>query len=49
MPEPQKLSSTISPCLVQSFMASATNMTGFTVGCTESSSMRPARKLLTPA
>ena len=49
VPEPQKVSSTISCRRVQSFIASATNATGLTVGCTESSSIRPARKLFTPA
>ena len=49
VPDPQKVSSTISRRRVQSFIASATNATGLAVGCAESSSIRPARKLFTPA
>src|SRR5215831_16395714 len=47
--EPQKVSSTMSPRRVQSFMASATSATGFTVGWDWRSSKRPARNVLTPA
>ena len=49
MPAPAKVSSTMSPRRVQSFKASATIATGFTVGWAASSSIRPVRKVLTPA
>ena len=46
---PAKASRMIDPRREQSRMASATSATGFTVGCILRSSIRPARKLLTPA
>src|SRR3954447_15415597 len=45
VPEPAKQSSTTSPRLEQSRMASATSATGFTVGCMASSSVRPAHRV----
>ena len=47
VPLPKKGSSTIAPRREQSFMASATRATGFTVGCMRSSSFRPRLKVLT--
>jgi hypothetical protein len=48
VPEPPNGSSTISPLRLQSLIASPTRATGLTVGCSASSSIRPARKLFTP-